>query len=142
MKAIAIFERRDDVNVFLFPVLIDVDLTPTDLHFDLFGYKGRAYQALSDVDYTDSENAISDAATSPALDAIIPFGSLPTKVIHMVVQKFVMQLEAQLAERNKAALLPEVAAMVRVMIHQAESELDADWTVASPTIVSLQCKFS
>ncbi|MEM5495192.1 ATP-dependent Clp protease ATP-binding subunit ClpA [Hoeflea sp. AS16] len=34
------------------------------------------------------------------LDAIIPFGSLPVKVIHMVVQKFVMQLEAQLAERN------------------------------------------
>ena len=34
------------------------------------------------------------------LDAIIPFGSLPTQVIHMVVQKFVMQLEAQLAERN------------------------------------------
>ena len=34
------------------------------------------------------------------LDAIIPFGSLPTNVIHMVVQKFVMQLEAQLAERN------------------------------------------
>ena len=34
------------------------------------------------------------------LDAIIPFGSLPTTVIHMVVQKFVMQLEAQLAERN------------------------------------------
>jgi hypothetical protein len=33
------------------------------------------------------------------LDAIIPFGSLPV-VIHMVVQKFVMQLEAQLAERN------------------------------------------
>jgi len=34
------------------------------------------------------------------LDAIIPFGSLPTQVIHMVVQKFVMQLEAQLNERN------------------------------------------
>ena len=34
------------------------------------------------------------------LDAIIPFGSLPTSVINMVVQKFVMQLEAQLAERN------------------------------------------
>ncbi|CAH7352789.1 hypothetical protein VCRA2110O2_30248 [Vibrio crassostreae] len=73
MKAIAIFERRDDENVFLFPVLIDVDLTPADRRFDLFDYKGRAYQALSDVDYTDSENAISDAATSPALDAIIPF---------------------------------------------------------------------
>jgi ATP-dependent Clp protease ATP-binding subunit ClpA len=34
------------------------------------------------------------------LDAIIPFGSLPPQVVNMVVQKFVMQLEAQLAERN------------------------------------------
>jgi ATP-dependent Clp protease ATP-binding subunit ClpA len=34
------------------------------------------------------------------LDAIIPFGALPTPVVHQVVQKFVMQLEAQLAERN------------------------------------------
>ncbi|MFB2552159.1 ATP-dependent Clp protease ATP-binding subunit ClpA [Ensifer soli] len=34
------------------------------------------------------------------LDAVIPFGSLPTPVIHQVVQKFVMQLETQLAERS------------------------------------------
>ncbi|MEM8649087.1 MAG: ATP-dependent Clp protease ATP-binding subunit ClpA [Pseudomonadota bacterium] len=34
------------------------------------------------------------------LDAIVPFGSLPTPVVHKVVQKFIMQLEAQLAERN------------------------------------------
>ncbi len=34
------------------------------------------------------------------LDAVIPFNSLPTPVIHQVVQKFVMQLETQLAERN------------------------------------------
>jgi len=34
------------------------------------------------------------------LDAIIAFGSLPTPVVHQVVQKFVMQLEAQLAERG------------------------------------------
>jgi ATP-dependent Clp protease ATP-binding subunit ClpA len=34
------------------------------------------------------------------LDAIIPFGSLPVPVIHQVVQKFVMQLEAQLADRG------------------------------------------
>ncbi len=34
------------------------------------------------------------------LDAVIPFASLPTPVIHQVVQKFVMQLETQLAERN------------------------------------------
>jgi ATP-dependent Clp protease ATP-binding subunit ClpA len=34
------------------------------------------------------------------LDAIIPFAPLPTEVIHQVVQKFVMQLETQLSERN------------------------------------------
>jgi ATP-dependent Clp protease ATP-binding subunit ClpA len=34
------------------------------------------------------------------LDAIIPFASLPTAVIHKVVQKFIMQLEAQLADRH------------------------------------------
>lgn len=45
------------------------------------------------------------------LDAIIPFGSLPVPVIHQVVQKFVMQLEAQLAERNVTFdLTPEAIA--------------------------------
>jgi len=34
------------------------------------------------------------------LDAIIPFGALPIPVIHQVVQKFVIQLEAQLADRG------------------------------------------
>ncbi|MDI7864001.1 ATP-dependent Clp protease ATP-binding subunit ClpA [Rhizobiaceae bacterium n13] len=34
------------------------------------------------------------------LDATIQFAPLPTKVIHQVVQKFIMQLESQLSERN------------------------------------------
>ncbi|MTH97723.1 ATP-dependent Clp protease ATP-binding subunit ClpA [Roseibium sp. RKSG952] len=34
------------------------------------------------------------------LDAIIPFGNLPMDVVYKVVDKFVMQLEAQLADRN------------------------------------------
>ncbi len=34
------------------------------------------------------------------LDSIIPFGPLPVPVIHRVVEKFVMQLEAQLSERG------------------------------------------
>ncbi|OLP43663.1 ATP-dependent Clp protease ATP-binding subunit ClpA [Rhizobium oryziradicis] len=34
------------------------------------------------------------------LDAIIPFAPLPSEVIHKVVQKFVMQLEAQLSDRG------------------------------------------
>lgn len=45
------------------------------------------------------------------LDAIVPFGSLPVPVIHQVVQKFVMQLEAQLAERGVTFdLTPEAVA--------------------------------
>ncbi|MBD8890108.1 ATP-dependent Clp protease ATP-binding subunit ClpA [Roseibium litorale] len=34
------------------------------------------------------------------LDAVIPFGNLPKEVVYKVVQKFVMQLEAQLADRG------------------------------------------
>ncbi len=45
------------------------------------------------------------------LDSIIPFGSLPVPVIHKVVQKFVMQLEAQLSERGVTFdLKPEAVA--------------------------------
>ena len=45
------------------------------------------------------------------LDAIIPFAPLPTPVIHEVVQKFVMQLEAQLSERGVVFdLAPEAIA--------------------------------
>ncbi|WP_337266806.1 ATP-dependent Clp protease ATP-binding subunit ClpA [Oryzifoliimicrobium ureilyticus] len=43
------------------------------------------------------------------LDAIIPFAPLPTTVIHKVVQKFIMQLEAQLSERNVTFDLSEEA---------------------------------
>ena len=34
------------------------------------------------------------------LDAVIPFASLPLEVVRMVVDKFIMQLEAQLSDRN------------------------------------------
>ena len=45
------------------------------------------------------------------LDAIIPFGALPVPVVHQVVQKFVMQLEAQLSERGVTFdLSPEAVA--------------------------------
>ena len=45
------------------------------------------------------------------LDAIIPFSSLPVPVVHQVVQKFVMQLEAQLSERGVTFdLSPEAVA--------------------------------
>jgi len=44
------------------------------------------------------------------LDAIIPFGNLPPEVVRQVVEKFVMQLEAQLADRQVLIeLSPEAA---------------------------------
>ncbi|MDH6267935.1 ATP-dependent Clp protease ATP-binding subunit ClpA [Rhizobium sp. SG_E_25_P2] len=43
------------------------------------------------------------------LDAIIPFAPLPMTVVHKVVQKFVLQLESQLAERNVTFELTEEA---------------------------------
>ena len=43
------------------------------------------------------------------LDAIIPFGTLPVPVIHKVVQKFVIQLEAQLIDRGITFDLDESA---------------------------------
>jgi ATP-dependent Clp protease ATP-binding subunit ClpA len=44
------------------------------------------------------------------LDAIIPFGHLPPEVVRMVVQKFVLQLEAQLDERQINIELSDQAA--------------------------------
>lgn len=43
------------------------------------------------------------------LDAIIPFGNLPIEVVYKVVEKFVMQLEVQLADRNVTFELGEDA---------------------------------
>ncbi|MBV9842793.1 MAG: ATP-dependent Clp protease ATP-binding subunit ClpA [Sphingomonadaceae bacterium] len=49
------------------------------------------------------------------LDAIVPFGYLPTEVINRVVEKFILQLELQLADRN---------------VHIALSDEARDWLTA------------
>ena len=51
-------------------------------------------------DDMDAINRLFSPEFRNRLDAIIPFGSLPVPVVHQVVQKFVMQLEAQLSERG------------------------------------------
>ena len=43
------------------------------------------------------------------LDAIVPFGYLPTEVVERVVEKFILQLELQLADRNVHIQLDEGA---------------------------------
>jgi ATP-dependent Clp protease ATP-binding subunit ClpA len=44
------------------------------------------------------------------LDAVIPFAGLPSEIVRQVVQKFVFQLEAQLADRGVVIELSEPAA--------------------------------
>ena len=62
----------------------------------------------------DDEDAIKRLFTPEfrnRLDAVIPFGHLPQEVIAQVVEKFVLQLEAQLADRNVTIeLTPEANA--------------------------------
>jgi ATP-dependent Clp protease ATP-binding subunit ClpA len=60
----------------------------------------------------DDEDAIKRLFTPEfrnRLDAVIPFGHLPQEVIAQVVEKFVLQLEAQLADRNVTIELTEEA---------------------------------
>ncbi len=49
---------------------------------------------------TDAINRLFTPEFRNRLDAIVPFKSLPQEVVHRVVEKFVLQLEAQLADRN------------------------------------------
>ena len=60
----------------------------------------------------DDEEAINRLFTPEfrnRLDATIAFGSLPPEVVHQVVQKFVLQLEAQLADRGVTFELDDAA---------------------------------
>jgi ATP-dependent Clp protease ATP-binding subunit ClpA len=60
---------------------------------------GRAAEANEDA----SEEAVKELFAPEfrnRLDAIVPFGFLPTEVVAMVVDKFILQLELQLADQN------------------------------------------
>ena len=61
----------------------------------------------------EDEEAISRLFTPEfrnRLDAVIGFAHLPPEVVHKVVEKFVLQLEAQLADRNVSIDLDQAAA--------------------------------
>ena len=61
---------------------------------------------------TDNEEAIKRAFTPEfrnRLDAIIPFAHLDTEIVRRVVDKFILELEAQLADRNVTFELSQAA---------------------------------
>ncbi|WP_036839059.1 ATP-dependent Clp protease ATP-binding subunit ClpA [Pleomorphomonas oryzae] len=60
-------------------------------------------------DDTEAINRMFTPEFRNRLDAVIPFGALPPEVVRSVVQKFVMQLEAQLADRNVTFELDDAA---------------------------------
>ena len=60
-------------------------------------------------DDTEAINRLFSPEFRNRLDAIVPFGHLPEAVIAQVVDKFILQLEAQLADRNVAIELADEA---------------------------------
>jgi ATP-dependent Clp protease ATP-binding subunit ClpA len=60
-------------------------------------------------DDTDAINKLFAPEFRNRLDSVISFGHLPAEVIQKVVDKFVMQLEAQLADRNVTIELTDEA---------------------------------
>ena len=66
-------------------------------------------RAKREGDDTEAINKLFTPEFRNRLDAIIPFGSLPAEVIYQVVTKFVLELEAQLADRNVTFELTEAA---------------------------------
>ncbi len=68
---------------------------------------GRTRQAGDD---EDAINAMFTPEFRNRLDAVISFNPLPREVVHRIVEKFVLQLETQLAERNITISLTREAA--------------------------------
>ncbi|OIO73788.1 MAG: ATP synthase F1 subunit delta [Zetaproteobacteria bacterium CG1_02_53_45] len=109
--------------------------------FDLISEGTDVRQDLAAVAAVASETEVAALLLSPEYPA-----ALKQKVIIKAtggkISAEIERLVALLAERNKAALLPEIAAMVEEMIHLAESELDAEVTVASAISDVLKDKLS
>jgi ATP-dependent Clp protease ATP-binding subunit ClpA len=67
------------------------------------------HQSKREGDDTEAINRLFAPEFRNRLDAIVPFGRLPEEVIARVVDKFILQLEAQLADRNVTIELADEA---------------------------------
>jgi ATP-dependent Clp protease ATP-binding subunit ClpA len=76
-----------------------------DLAKEAFGF----HKSKREGDDTEAINRLFSPEFRNRLDAIVPFARLPESVIAQVVDKFVLQLEAQLADRNVTIELSDEA---------------------------------
>jgi len=76
-----------------------------DMAKEAFGF----HRTKREGDDTEAINRLFSPEFRNRLDAIVPFGRLPETVIAQVVDKFIMQLEAQLADRNVTIELADEA---------------------------------
>jgi len=76
-----------------------------DMAKSAFGF----HRAKREGDDVEAINRLFAPEFRNRLDAIVPFGHLPAEVISQVVDKFIMQLEAQLADRNVSIELTDEA---------------------------------
>jgi ATP-dependent Clp protease ATP-binding subunit ClpA len=76
-----------------------------DLARESFGF----HKSKREGDDTEAINRLFSPEFRNRLDAIVPFGRLPEDVIAQVVDKFILQLEAQLADRNVTIELADEA---------------------------------
>jgi ATP-dependent Clp protease ATP-binding subunit ClpA len=76
-----------------------------DLARESFGF----HKSKREGDDTEAINRLFSPEFRNRLDAIVPFSRLPEEVIAQVVDKFILQLEAQLADRNVTIELTDEA---------------------------------
>ena len=76
-----------------------------DLARESFGF----HKSRREGDDTEAINRLFSPEFRNRLDAIVPFSRLPEEVISQVVDKFILQLEAQLADRNVTIELTDEA---------------------------------
>jgi ATP-dependent Clp protease ATP-binding subunit ClpA len=76
-----------------------------DMERAAFGF----HQARREGDDTEAINKLFTPEFRNRLDAVVPFSRLPKETISKVVDKFILQLEAQLADRNVSIELTDEA---------------------------------
>jgi ATP-dependent Clp protease ATP-binding subunit ClpA len=76
-----------------------------DMAREAFGFHRKKREGED----TEAINKLFTPEFRNRLDAIVPFGRLPIEVIARVVDKFILQLEAQLADRNVSIELSDEA---------------------------------